>query len=160
MAEIHLILGRLCSGKTTLAKAMAQEKKAVLLSCDELMLTLFPEDGLGSAYDTISSRVKEYLWKKAFELIDAEVNVVLDWGFWTKAARQDAFSRCREKNVPFVRHLIDISDEEWRRRIEKRNQAVRQGQTQAYQVDEGLYRKFLSRYEAPSADEIDVCHHE
>lgn len=160
MAEIHLIYGRLCSGKTTLAGKLAEQERAVILSCDELMLALFPDDGLGSAYEEISTRVREYLWKKAFELNAAQVNVVLDWGFWSRAARQDALSRCRERGIPVVRHLISIPDEEWHRRIEKRNQAVRQGLRKDYLVDEGLYRKFLSRYEAPSEDEIDICHQE
>lgn len=160
MAKIHLIYGRLCSGKTTLAKELAALEKAVVLSCDELMLAIFPEDGLGNSYEEISTRAKEYLWKKAFEMNAAGVNVILDWGFWTKSAREDALSRCRERNIPFVRHLIDIPDEEWHRRIEKRNQAVRLGLRQDYLVDEGLYKKFFSRYEAPSRDEVDAVHHE
>lgn len=158
MAKIHLIYGKLCSGKTTLARELAQQEKGILLSCDELMLTLFPEDGLGAEYDAISSRAKEYLWKKVFELNDIGVNVILDWGCWSRASRDEAVSRCRMRNVSVVRHLIDISDAEWRRRIEQRNQAIQQGKTQDYPVDEGLYRKFLSRYEPPSADEVDVYH--
>lgn len=158
MAKIHLIYGKLCSGKTTLAKELARTEGGVVLSSDELMLTIFPEDGLGNAYDAISSRVTEYLWKKAFEIASAGMDVILDWGFWTERARQEALSRCREKNVPVLRHLIDIPDDEWHRRIDARNRAVQAGQVQAYPVDEGLYRKFLSRYQPPAADEIDVVH--
>ena len=59
-----------------------------------------------------------------------------------------------------MRHLIDIPDAEWRRRIEGRNRMVSLGETQAYRVDEGLFQKFLSRYEPPSVDEVDRIYHE
>lgn len=160
MAKIHLIYGKLCSGKSTLARKLAAQEKAVILSCDELMLTLFPDDGLGSAYEVISSRVAEYLWKKAFDIVEAGADVILDWGFWQKAARDRAAARCQERNIPVVRHLIDLTDEQWHARIEKRNQAIRRGEGQGYLVDEGLYKKFLSRYEAPTADEADRIYHE
>lgn len=47
MAKVTQICGMLCSGKSTLARKVCAQSGAVLLSCDELMLSLFPEDGLG-----------------------------------------------------------------------------------------------------------------
>ena len=50
MPKVILIIGRLCSGKTTYARKVAREEHAVHLNCDELMRTLFPEP-LGEDYD-------------------------------------------------------------------------------------------------------------
>ena len=42
MAAVHLICGKICVGKSTFAHTLANEKSAVILSCDEIM-TLFPQ---------------------------------------------------------------------------------------------------------------------
>ncbi|MBO5218462.1 MAG: ATP-binding protein, partial [Clostridia bacterium] len=60
------------------------------------------------------------------------------------------------RGIAFELHAIEINDEVWRARLAKRNAAVEAGETPAYYVDENLAAKFASRYEAPSADEIDV----
>ena len=61
MAKVTLICGILCTGKTTLAGRICDKTGAVLLSCDALMLALFPEDNLGAEYETYAARAKEYL---------------------------------------------------------------------------------------------------
>ena len=43
MAEVILICGKICSGKSTWAKALCRESGALCLSVDELMLALLPE---------------------------------------------------------------------------------------------------------------------
>lgn len=53
-------------------------------------------------------------------------------------------------------HYIDINDEVWRQRLEKRNKAVSAGQVNAYYVDEALTEKFASGFEPLSDDEVDV----
>ena len=41
MAEVIMTCGRLCSGKSTYAVRMRNEKRAVVLSIDEITLALF-----------------------------------------------------------------------------------------------------------------------
>ena len=53
-------------------------------------------------------------------------------------------------------HYINITDEEWHRRIEKRNSDISAGRLNAYYVDSGLAEKFGRIFEPPATDEIDV----
>ena len=41
MAKVILLCGKLCCGKTTYAEHLRAQNKAVLLSIDEVMLTIF-----------------------------------------------------------------------------------------------------------------------
>ena len=81
MAAVYLICGKICSGKSTLAKSLAREKSAVILSCDEIM-TLFPQPDGDEAYAAVSEKVKSLLLRKAADIIACGANVILDWGFW------------------------------------------------------------------------------
>ena len=82
--------GKLCSGKTTYAKKLQKEGKAVILSIDEIMLAVFGKDA-GEKHDEYVAGIKQYLYQKTLEIIHNGLNVVLDWGFWTKEER--AFAR-------------------------------------------------------------------
>ena len=52
-------------------------------------------------------------------------------------------------------HYLRVGEEEWNRRIRKRNGA-QAGDPAAYFVDEGLLKKFESIFEEPAAEEADV----
>ena len=43
MPKVILICGRICCGKTTYSKKLCAERNAVLLSVDEIMLSLFDQ---------------------------------------------------------------------------------------------------------------------
>ena len=87
MGEVFLICGKLCSGKTTYAHKLAAEQGAVLLSVDEVMLSIFGQFA-GDKHDEYAAGAKRFLLGKAVELADKNVPVVLDWGFWSRAERQ------------------------------------------------------------------------
>jgi len=57
LAKVILICGKICSGKTTYAKNIMEKNKAVLLSVDEITLTLFGQH-LGSEHDEIAKKQK------------------------------------------------------------------------------------------------------
>ena len=84
----HLIIGKLSSGKTTLAKRIAQTNNAVVLSCDELMLALHPVDS-GFDYEDQLLRIKRYLLCLAPSILSTGTDVVLDWGFWIRSERDE-----------------------------------------------------------------------
>ena len=44
MAKVYMMCGRICSGKSTYAKALREMHHAVILSVDEITLALFGQD--------------------------------------------------------------------------------------------------------------------
>ncbi len=155
MAKVYLICGKICCGKTTYANKICVENNAVLLSVDEITLALFGQHP-GDKHDEYVERTEKYLLNKSVELISKDINVVLDWGFWTKAERESAKRFYKSRNIECELHYIDVSDKTWKSRLHKRNNAVLANETSAYYVDDNLAAKFASIFEVPSEDEIDV----
>ena len=153
MAEVLLICGKICSGKSYLSRQLVTEKQAVILSVDEITRTLFPE-GLGDRHDEFTALVRAYLLKKAGEIVRAGSNVIIDWGFWTRAMRGEA--REALAGVPCKWYYLDIPDDRWAENIRRRNEHANDPGSLDYFVDEGLKEKCLSLFEAPTEDEIDV----
>ena len=146
--------GKLCSGKTTYARKLQKEGKAVILSIDEIMLAVFGQDS-GEKHDDYAAGIKRYLYQKTLEIINNDLDVILDWGFWTKEERAYARSFFGLNGITNELHFIDIDDCEWRRRIEKRNQEVLAHNGNAYYVDDGLSEKCNAIFEKPDPSEMD-----
>ena len=155
MAKVTLICGRLCCGKTTYAKQLCADTGAVLLSVDEVMLAIFGQNA-GERHDEYAAGARKYLLEKSVCIVRLGVDVVLDWGFWTRADRARTRLFYSERGALCELYFLDTDAGEWRRRIEKRNRAVHAGEENAYLVDRGLMAKLEARFEPPSADETDV----
>lgn len=155
MAKVIMTCGKICVGKSTYAEKLRKEYKAVILSVDEITLTLFGQDA-GENHDTYVERAENYLFNKSLDIIEIGVNVILDWGFWTKKERDYARNFYTSRNIECEFHYLDISDEEWRRRREKRNEAIGLNNTDAYYVDEGLAEKCNYFFQPPNPEEIDI----
>ena len=159
MAKVILICGKICSGKSTYAEQLRIHNNAVLLSTDEITLALFGQH-CGDKHDDYVERTQNYLFNKSLELIEVGVNVILDWGFWLKEERDYAREFYNSRNIEYEFHYIDISDEIWKYRLNKRNNAVLANETSAYYVDDNLAAKFASIFEVPSEDEINIFYQE
>ena len=155
MAKVMLICGKIASGKSVYAERIKKEENAVMLSVDELVLSVLGSE-LGDRHDEITNRVQAYFFEKSVEIVQAGSNVLLDWGFWTKEKRAAARAFYNSRGIECEMHYIDTPEDVWRRNIELRNQAVLAGETSAYFVDEGLMQKIESLFETPAKEEIDV----
>ena len=157
MAKVILICGKICCGKTTYSQKLCSENNAVLLSVDEITLALFGQH-CGDKHDEYVERTEKYLLNKSLELIQMDINVVLDWGFWTKAERLTVKEFYKSRDIECEIHYIDVSDEIWKYRLNKRNNAVLAEETSAYYVDDNIAAKFASIFEVPKEAEIDVVY--
>ena len=155
--QAYLICGAICSGKTHLAKQLSSAKNAVILSCDEIENDLFQKN-LGSSHDEMAKKIHSYLLKKATEIIEHGTSVILDWGFWRRTDRKETSDFFDYFNIPYDWHYVDTSPEQRSINIKSRNQAVKNGESSDYYVDEGLLNKCNALFEPPSRDEIDVWH--
>ena len=155
MAKAIMTCGTICCGKTTYAQKLREEQNAVILSIDELTLTLFPE-GAGEMHDTYALRTEQYLLSLSLQILGTGTDVILDWGLWTKAQRDRIRAFYAENGFESEIHYLQVSREEWERRIRKRNGTQKTENPSAYFVDEGLLRKVESLFEEPSESEVDL----
>lgn len=133
-----------------------EQENAVILSIDEVTYDLI-ENEQGEFYDAFAERVNKYLIKKAVEIVKAGCNVILDWGFWTKAARQEITKYFNQFEIDVEWHYVDIERSRWERLIEERNTKIKNGNGGSnFYVDEGLMEKLLSKFEEPTREEMNV----
>ena len=111
----------------------------------------------GEFYNAFAQRVNKYLMKKAVEIVKAGCNVILDWGFWTKAERQETTKYFNQFGIDVEWHYVDIEQTRWEQLIEERNIKIQSGNGGSdFYVDEGLMEKLLSKFEEPTRDEMDI----
>lgn len=149
--KIILLIGRIACGKSTYARA---QTGTVLLSCDQLMQTLFP-GGCGEHHDQIAARAHQYLFALARQCADAGVVPLLDFGFWTRESRRAAIDALAGYELDW--RYLDVPEDEWQRRIAKRNAAIQAGlgDPSDYFVDEGLLAKANRLFEPPEEGELE-----
>lgn len=149
--RVILLIGRLCSGKSTYARQLVAEENAVLLSADELMQTLFPQ-GAGESHDLYARRCRAYLYHQARQLASQGMLPLMDFGFWSRSMRQEAAEALSGLELDW--RYLDVPQEEWHARITRRNAAIEAGLTGEYYVDEGLLAKCEALFEAPTQEEL------
>lgn len=105
------------AGKTTLAKQLAVERRAVRLTKDEWQWAVG-----SSPWDRATGeRIEQELWRLAQEILSLGLSVVLDFGLWARVERDELRAAARALGVGVELHYVDaLPDEPWRR-IEERN---------------------------------------
>jgi predicted kinase len=145
----HLVHGYLGAGKTTFAKNLAERTGAVRYSPDELMVARH-------GHDPPARQFYEYLGR-----IYAEVNaewprtlavgrdVVLDFGFWTRAWRDAARTRARDAGAAAKLYFVRCSEATARARCLRRNERP-EG---SLFIAENTFDALKSRFEPLGSDE-------
>ena len=156
MSKVYLICGKICCGKTTYAKKLYKDNHAILLSVDEIMLSLFDQCCGEKLHQEYEKRIKNYLFDKSLEIIEKGFDVILDWGFWTKEERNATKTFYKSRNIDCELHYIEIDEEAWEYRLNKRNNEILENKTKAYYLEYNRALEFASRFEKPDMDEVDV----
>ena len=151
MAKIIALCGMVCSSKSTYAKEMKRTYNAVVLNPDVLMKAFFNER-LGERHDEIFEKVRWYLYRQACDIVQAGVDVILDFGLWSRKERQEIRQFFRYKSMEVSIHHINTPLAKIRANIDKRNLCVNELN---YFIDDAILEKCLSLFEIPAEDEID-----
>ncbi len=127
MPTVHLLHGFVGAGKTTFGQDLADEIGAVYYDADEWMITLFgsrpPVDHLQEYFE----RVRELIWRNSAQMLKLNLDVILDFGFWTRQSRDDARRRAAELGAAIKLYRITCSEVEMRRRALARDEDTPEG---------------------------------
>ena len=149
MATAYLIHGSPGVGKTTLARQLEQTIPAIRFSHDEWVTRLYGDDPPVEQFQEFCRRVSEQLeevWPRCLEL---GVNVVLDFGCWTRRERDVLREEIAAIGAEARLYRVTCSEEEAWRRIEKRNTDLRG----SLYIAKNTFETLKHRFEPLGSDE-------
>ena len=151
MATLFLICGLPGAGKTTLAKRLERSRPALRLSPDEWIAPLLRDACDTAELDRLRSPVESVQWEVAARVLALGVDVVLDWGFWSREERDRYRAWAEDLGARVeVRFLHAPRDVLWAR-LSERNAHLPPG---TFAVSEDQLDLWWGWFEPPSADEL------
>jgi predicted kinase len=155
MPTVHLIHGYLGVGKTTYARQLERQMRAVRFSPDEWLTRLYGDDPPAERFDDFMTRVFDIANEQWQAVVRCGVDVILDYGFWTRSWRDEARRRAAALGAEVRLHALSCPDELARQRIRARN-ADLQG---SVFVADATYDVLRPRFQPLGDDELAGCLH-
>lgn len=151
MATLFLMCGLPGSGKTTLAQRIERERDALRLTPDEWIARLYGTQLTPPALDWCRDPVEAIQWEVAESALRLGVNVVLDFGFWSRAEREEFRARAAALGAGSEIYFLDLPRAELSARIEARNADPLPS---TFRVTEAQLDAWWKVFEPPTADEL------
>jgi predicted kinase len=144
---LYVMVGLPGVGKTTRAREIESESRALRLTPDEWMIPLFDGVQPEGKRDVLEGRLV-WLATRALRL---GTNVVLDFGLWGKDERSALHSLAIDAGAEYQMLYVDVDEEEQRRRIAER-MGTDSGSTYAITPEE--LSQYRSQFQIPDRDEL------
>ncbi|BBP76319.1 cell division protein ZipA [Pseudomonas gingeri NCPPB 3146 = LMG 5327] len=120
--RLHLMCGKIASGKSTLARTLAEAHDAILLGEDPWLATLYPGEIASVAdYVRCARRIRGVLGPLVTGMLSKGLSVVLDFPANTAADRLWLRALADEAGAGHNLHFIDLDDATCRARLHERN---------------------------------------
>lgn len=142
--RLVLLCGLPASGKTSLAREIADAYGAVRLSLDEWELAL-DVDPFDAGFQT---RLEAEFWQLTRRLLVLGTSVVLEWGFWARSERDEKREAARALGVAVELRFLDVPYEELVRRVVARHAAG------DIAITESHMDRYRGIFQPPTDDEL------
>ena len=147
MAKLFLMVGLPGSGKTTLAKKIEQDESALRLTPDEWIAMLSIDPYARAA----RTQIESLQWIVAARALELGLNVILDFGFWSRQERDDFRARALALRACVEVRFLDVTREDLCARL-----AVRRADESptAFPVSDAQLEEYFALFEPPSSEEL------
>jgi predicted kinase len=147
VTRLVLICGLPASGKSTLARRLAPTIPAIRLDKDEWVTRLG-----GDVWDAeFRARLERQLWALTQELLARGQSVILEWGHWARAERDEKRLGARALGVAVELHHLDAPLEELIERAARRNAS---GEWTASPITREHFDEWATVFEPPDEEEM------
>ncbi|MFL6673090.1 MAG: AAA family ATPase [Massilia sp.] len=150
IGNLHFMCGKMGAGKSTLAKELAVSRSAILLSEDELLRQLYPQEVVDlTSYVSLSGRIKLALTEHICELLRQGLPVILDFPANTVGQRTWFRQLIERSGAAHQLHYLVVSNETCKRQIAQRRASHPEDTLQ----DEATFDALLSYFSEPVPEE-------
>lgn len=154
---LHLLCGKIASGKSTLAAELVSKERAVLIAEDDWLSGLFGDEMTSIAdYVRCTSKLRQAMGPHIVKLLNAGLSVVLDFQANTVQSRAWMRSLLDQTEAAHQLHFLDVSNETCLARLKARNAAG----DHRFAPSEKEFRQITAHFVAPTIDEgFEIVHH-
>lgn len=147
---LHILTGKIASGKSSLAGRLGAAADTIVLSEDHLLSTIFEGD-MNSVADYVrnSRRLRAGLEAHVVDLLQGGMSVVLDFAANTPEQRAWMRAIIQKSDCAHVLHYLDVPEEICRARLQARNTS---GQ-HPFEVNEEQFDWITSHFVPPHEKE-------
>ena len=150
VTTLYLICGKIASGKSTLARRLAERPATLLITMDHWMSLLFPtENRTIEDFVRLSARLRAAMGPHIVDILRQDLSVVLDFPANTVILRSWMRSLISEAGVAHELHVLDVPDTICKHRLRQRNADGEH----PYEVSEETFEIFTSYFIPPGSDE-------
>jgi predicted kinase len=135
------------SGKTTLARRLADQIPAVRLCTDDWHAAL----KISFSDEKFHDLLEDQLWIFAQDLIRHGQSVIFEKGLWLRSERDEKRREVREIGVDIELHYFDVPVDELVSRLERRNA---ESKPNAFPVAREEIEEYFKRFEPPDEAEL------
>lgn len=147
---LHLLCGKIASGKSTLAKELATTSRAVIICEDDWLEHLFPSEiNAVDDYVRCSVRLRNAMGPHVTGLLRIGMSVVLDFPANTIANRAWMKNLLAGVQAELLLHFLDVPNDECLVRLHARNAA----RSHTFVVDDAQFDRITSYFVAPTREE-------
>lgn len=150
MPKAHLLHGYIASGKTTYAKKLEKETGAIRFSVDEWMINFYGQNPEQDNFEEYEDNIKRQIWQLATELTKKNIDIILDFGFWTKAERKQAAEQLENSGVDTIFYSLQCGDNDMLSRAINRTESQDKNNLT---IDENAFNILKQYFEPITADE-------
>lgn len=120
-AVLYFMCGKMGAGKSTLARAIAKDNSALLMSEDDLLRDLYPNDVVDLAsYVLCAGRVRQALRGHISTLLRRGISVVLDFPANTVSQRVWFHELIEQSGAAHELHFLLVPDDVCKRQLKER----------------------------------------
>jgi len=148
---LHVMVGLPGSGKTTEAKRLEARFGALRLTCDEWHIRLFGYNPDDKNHGRNHEKIEEIMLELAEKALSRGVSVIIDFGSWSRAEREDLRAMAARTGANFKLHFMDVPIEKLYERLKKRSRLVT---TEGFVISREKMEGYIKLFQPPTEDEL------
>ena len=136
-------------GKTTIARDLAQKLPAICLTHDDYMVALYGRNLPEAEFREKYKLVDNMLWDIAEQAVRCHTDVIMDYGFWSKQKRAEAYEKSLKLTKEIVFHNVLCDMQTAKQRLLNRSAT----DNQTLDIDENCFDTLSKQYEPMDSTE-------